>query len=157
MIYYKPIQITGASFISVGYNTLLKEDIQLTAWKTSKDVTPRIVIGNNCCIRRGAHITAANEIVIGDNLLTGTNVLITDNSHGETTLENLKLSPLKREVVSKGKVKIGNNVWLGNNVCIMPGVTIGNGVVVGANTVVTKDIPDYAVVVGSEMRIIKTY
>lgn len=53
------------------------------------------------------------------------------------------------------EVVIGNDVWIGMRVIIMPGVTIGNGVVIGAGAVVTKDVPDYAVVGGVPARIIK--
>lgn len=53
------------------------------------------------------------------------------------------------------EVVIGNDVWIGMRSIIMPGVTIGNGVVIGAGTVVTKDVPDYAIVGGVPARIIK--
>jgi len=46
-------------------------------------------------------------------------------------------------------------VWIGDKATILPGVMIGDGVVVGANTVVSKDIPNYSVVVGNPARIIK--
>jgi acetyltransferase-like isoleucine patch superfamily enzyme len=46
-------------------------------------------------------------------------------------------------------VNIGNDVWTGHNVNIMPGVSIGDGAIVGAGSTVTKDIPPYAIVVGS--------
>lgn len=59
-------------------------------------------------------------------------------------------------VIRKGtKSKIGNDVWLGRNVIITNGANIGNGVIAGANTVITKDVPDYAVVVGCPARIIR--
>ncbi len=58
-------------------------------------------------------------------------------------------------MVSKGPVVIGNNVWLGNNVCVMPGVTIGDGAIIGANSVVTHDVPAYAVAAGVPAKIIK--
>mgnify|MGYP003303122592 CR=1 FL=1 len=51
--------------------------------------------------------------------------------------------------------KIGNDVWLGKNVIITNGVSIGNGVIAGAGAVITKDVPDYAVVGGVPARIIK--
>lgn len=53
------------------------------------------------------------------------------------------------------KVTIGDDVWIGTRVIIMPGVTIGNGVVIGAGSIVTKDVPNYAVVAGVPAKIIK--
>lgn len=50
---------------------------------------------------------------------------------------------------------LGNDVWIGMHSSVLPGVTVGNGVVIGANTLVNKDIPDYAVVVGSPCRILR--
>ncbi len=61
-----------------------------------------------------------------------------------------------KTVLSKNdKVIIKNDVWTGDNVTILPGVIIGDGVIVGAGSVVTKDIPDYAVAVGNPARVIK--
>ncbi|RAW09975.1 antibiotic acetyltransferase [Paenibacillus taichungensis] len=58
--------------------------------------------------------------------------------------------------ISKNKqIEIGNDVWIGAGVLILPSVKIGNGVIVGGGAVVTKDIPDYAVVVGVPAKIIK--
>lgn len=51
--------------------------------------------------------------------------------------------------------KIGSDVWLGKNVIITNGATIGNGVIAGAGAVITKDVPDYAVVGGAPARIIR--
>jgi len=53
------------------------------------------------------------------------------------------------------RVVIGNDTWLGHGVVIMPGVRIGNGAVVGSNSVVTKDVPPYAIVAGAPARIIR--
>lgn len=59
-----------------------------------------------------------------------------------------KIKPIKR-------VKIGNDVWLGRNTTIANYANIGNGVIAGAGSVITKDVPDYAVVVGVPARIIR--
>jgi len=143
----------GLNCIRIGDGNIFEKDIQLTTRKI-EGKSPKIEIGNNCLIRRGAHITAVNSIVIGNNLLTGTNVFITDNSHGCTDYTSLCLPPDERPVTSSGKVIIGNNVWLGNNVCIMPGVIVGDGVVVGANSVVTHDLPPYSIAVGAPAKVI---
>ena len=50
---------------------------------------------------------------------------------------------------------IGNDVWIGYNALIIEGVKIGNGAVIGAGAVVTKDIPDFAVAVGTPAKVIK--
>ncbi|MEM6667484.1 MAG: DapH/DapD/GlmU-related protein [Pseudomonadota bacterium] len=52
-------------------------------------------------------------------------------------------------------VMIGHDVWIGHGAVIMPGVTVGTGAVIGAGAVVTRDVPDYAVVVGVPARIMK--
>lgn len=50
---------------------------------------------------------------------------------------------------------VGNDVWLGRNVLITNSANIGNGVIAGAGAVITKDVPDFAVVAGSPARIIR--
>jgi acetyltransferase-like isoleucine patch superfamily enzyme len=52
-------------------------------------------------------------------------------------------------------ITIGSDVWIGANSMILDGVKIGNGVIVGAGAVVTKNIPDYAIVVGVPAKVIK--
>lgn len=80
---------------------------------------------------------------------------ITDNSHGNTDIDNLKLKPIDRKIFSKGPVIIGNNVWIGDKATILPNVTIGDGAVIAANAVVTKDVPAYCVAAGNPAKIIK--
>ena len=152
---WKALNIMGERFISIADGCVFEADLQLTARQTESH-DPQIKIGHNCLFRRGAHITAINSITIGNNLLTGTNVLITDNAHGLSTTESLNLPPRQRPLSSSGPVVIGNNVWLGNNVCVLPGVSIGDGAIVGANSVVTHDIPPFTVAAGMPAHIIKS-
>jgi acetyltransferase-like isoleucine patch superfamily enzyme len=156
IVMWKPYHLMGEQYVSIGDNCIVEPNTQLTARKIG-NTDPSIRIGNNCLLRYGTHITATNNITIGDNLLTGTNVFITDNSHGETNRLSLEMSPRTRPIISKGKVCIGNNVWLGNNVCILPKVTIGDGVIVGANSIVAHDVPPYTIVGGIPARIIHQY
>jgi acetyltransferase-like isoleucine patch superfamily enzyme len=63
------------------------------------------------------------------------------------------LSPELEDHTTKGDVLIGSDVWIGSNVFIGSGVTIGDGAVIGAHTIVTKDVPPYAIVVGNPGRV----
>ena len=121
-----------------------------------KKVIPELIIGNGCNLGEYTHITAVNRIVIGDNLLTGRFVLITDNSHGSFKKDELSIHPSSRPITSKGEVVVGNNVWLGDKVSILPGVHIGDGSVIGANSVVTHSIPPYSIAAGNPAKVLKT-
>lgn len=69
---------------------------------------------------------------------------------------NPRLKATPGETVTRGRISIGHDVWLGKNALILPRVShIGNGAVIGAGSVVTKDVPPYAVVAGNPARIIK--
>lgn len=142
----------GASRITIGNDVQIEKGAEMSTWSSNA----RIIIGDNCKLRAYVRISAYDSISIGKGLLTGTNVLITDNSHGTTDLAQLRINPDNRLVYSKGPVVIGDNVWLGNNVCVMPNVKIGDGAIIGANSVVTHDIPSYCVAVGSPARVVKT-
>jgi acetyltransferase-like isoleucine patch superfamily enzyme len=115
---------------------------------------PKITIGNNVNINFDCHIGAINEIRIGDNVLIASKVFISDHSHGDVGIEQMKIAPLKRPVVSKGPVIINNNVWIGEGASILPNVTIGESAIIGTNAVVTKDVPAFAVVGGVPAKII---
>lgn len=150
--------IIGKEYIEIGNNTILGRHIQLTAWESNNGLAfkPEIVIGSDCQIGSYNHITAINRIKIGDGVLTGKFVTITDNSHGNPAIDSCSdIPPSKRPIYSKGPVVIGDNVWIGDKVTILGNVTIGNGSIVGANAVVTKDVPSYCIVGGNPAHIIR--
>lgn len=151
------LDLKGEHFISIGNGSYLSKGVSLTAWESFLDenYTPEIKIGNNCGIGAGAHISAINGIYIGDNVLTGKDILITDNAHGSTDRGVLDISPNQRPLHSKGKVVIEDNVWIGEKACVMPGVTVGKGSIIAANAVVTRDVPPYCLVGGIPARIIR--
>ena len=57
---------------------------------------------------------------------------------------------------SKGDTVVGHDVWFGYGAMIMPGVRIGNGAIIASGSVVTKDVPAYAVVGGNPAKVIRT-
>ncbi len=100
-----------------------------------------ITIGSFCSIARGTSIQEYNH-----NWKTATTYFIRHRIFNE---------PYGSDVVSKGKITIGNDVWIGAQCVILSGVTIGDGAVIAANSVVANDIPPYAIVGGSPAKVIK--
>lgn len=157
-------QLHCPQHISIGENTAFGDWLYLTAWdhfscivdgvEQQQTLVPELSIEANCNFGAFNHITCTNRVTIGDGCLTGKWVTITDNSHGKTDIDSLKVPPIKRPIFSKGPVIIGKNVWIGDKATILPNVTIGDGAVIAANAVVTKDVPPYAVVAGNPARII---
>lgn len=152
------LMLLGPQYISIGNNCYIGSRVQLTAWDSSYiggNYKPEIILGDGVSIGDESQVTAINRIVIGNGVLTGKKVLITDNSHGEVVRELMDVAPLDRQIVSKGPVIIGDNVWIGEKATIVSNVKIGNGAIIAANSVVTKDVPPYCVVAGCPARIVK--
>lgn len=152
------LQGGGSKRIIIGHHTCIQSHSILGCWeKYGEQVfSPSIVIGNYCSIGEYNHITACNKIVIGDGLLTGRYVYIGDNSHGGFSKEESFLRPIQRQLLSKGEVVIGNNVWIGDKATVLSGVHIGDNVIVAANAVVTKDVPSNSIVGGVPAAIVKS-
>jgi acetyltransferase-like isoleucine patch superfamily enzyme/GR25 family glycosyltransferase involved in LPS biosynthesis len=97
---------------------------------------------------------------IGPNLISGWGIHPTNgiSSHPmfySTMKQNgMTLSPVNK-INERLNIEIGNDVFIGMNVTILDGVKIGNGAIIGAGAVVSKDIPPYAIAVGTPIRIIK--
>lgn len=110
------------------------------------DFGNRVTFGKNVFINHSAILSASGGIEFQDGVMLAPGVHIAtinhDFNHRHTTY-------------TYGKVTIKENAWIGMGVTILPGVTIGKYAVVGAGAVVTKDIPDYAVAVGTPARVIK--
>lgn len=150
----KNTKFAGLKYMSIGDKTSIGDYCIITAYY-ALDRVPKFIIGNHCNIGPFNHITCTNEVVIGDGLLTGRWVTITDNSHGNNTIEEIHLPPWKRPLSSKGSVIIGKNVWIGDKATILPGVRIGDGVIIGANSVVTKNVPSNCIACGNPAKIVK--
>lgn len=133
----------------------------------------RIEIGDGVFIGKGTDIrTHAGTITIDDHANIGSDCLVGSTNHlyiGKHCLfaarcyvggaqHNFKRKDVpigQQPMDDKGGVRIENDVWLGAHVIVNDGVTIGQGAVIGAGSVVTRDIPPYAVAVGSPARVIK--
>lgn len=110
-------------------------------------------IGRGSEIGERCRISIANSLNMGEKVLLSPNVYITDCDHEYCNLEVLVID---QGVVQRGQtVSIGDGSYIGINAVIVGNVKIGKHCVIGANSVVTKDVPDYCVAVGSPSRVIK--
>jgi len=148
-----PIGLEGPERIFLGDGVYVAALSCLAATPHTGAVDCRLEIGDGTQIGRFNHIYATSRITIGQRVLTGNNVYISDNLHAFRDVSRAILDQPVRQV---GAVTIGDGAWLGQNVCVI-GATVGRNCVVGANSVVTSDIPDFCVAVGAPARIIRRF
>ena len=67
-----------------------------------------------------------------------------------------QFTPSLEDLPLKGDTIVGNDVWIGQNVTVMPGVHIGDGAIIAANSVVTKDIPENMIAVGTPAKVVRS-
>ena len=119
------------------------------------------VIGANCNIC--AHTLIENDVLIGDNVTVKSGVFLWDGIeiHDNVfigpcvTFSNDKYPRSKVRTDSFLKTIIMAGASVGANATILPGVTIGRNAMVGAGSVVTRSVPDYAVVIGNPARVVR--
>lgn len=120
--------IRGNAQVTIGSRSSLSGPIRIVA-----DVAP-VTIGKFCSL--------APQVAIWESehrLRQVTSYFILSEIFGEEG---------SGDVETKGPVTIGNDVWIGTRAVILSGVTIGDGAVIGAGSVVTRDVPPFAVAVG---------
>lgn len=153
-----PFILKGGQYIKVGGKFSTRARFRIEAWDIFLGVkyTPEIVIGDNVICNFDCHIGAINKVSIGNNVLIGSRVLITDHNHGQIIGTELNLPPHLRPLYSNGPVIIEDNVWIGEGVAILPNVKIGKNSIIGANSVVTQSFPPNSVIAGIPAKLIKT-
>ena len=147
------LKISSKKPIDPDYKGLLEELFQRELDDSVAVVSPfycdcgcRVSIGKNVIINKGATFISPGKVEIEDNVLIGPEVKIATVDHDFSDRHNL---------MHFAKVTIRNNAWVGIGAIILPGVTIGRNAVVAAGAVVTKDVPDNAVVAGNPAKLIK--
>jgi lipopolysaccharide O-acetyltransferase len=154
-----PFDIRNKKNINIGNGFTTGFGCRIEAYPQSSNNKEVLVFGKNVEINDYVHIAAGEKIIIGDNVLIASKVFISDLNHGNYKGNNQD-SPLSlpnSRKLSTSPIVIKDNVWIGEGVCVMSGVTIGVGCVVGALSVVTKDVPDFSIVVGAPAKVIKVF
>jgi acetyltransferase-like isoleucine patch superfamily enzyme len=125
-----------SNFIGLNHKTMISTNSQ----------NAEIIIGDNCSFS-AVVIGARESINIGNDVMVGANVLITDNDWHSMELNH--------EIPKSKPIIISDNVFIGYSSTILKGVSIGKNSIIGANSIVTKDIPANVVAAGNPCKIIR--
>jgi acetyltransferase-like isoleucine patch superfamily enzyme len=149
-----PARVLSPECIRIGSGVVIHEHASLSVFRAIEGITPRLEIGDRCNIGRMLHIACVGEIIIEDDVLTAAQVFIGDTYHGyeDPTL------PVKAQPMSLPKpVRICRGSFLGLGSIVLQGVTVGPQAYVAAGAVVTTDVPERTLVVGSPARAVRRY
>ena len=162
VIFYKNVRIynlqNDRNKIRIGNQTQIYGELHLFGYGGE------IEIGERCFVGEYTKIWSGNKIIIGNDVLISDNVHIVDtNSHelnhrerADGFLRIINEGHTSKEVnINTSPITIGDNVWINFNSIILKGVTIGNGAIIAAGSIVTKDVPPFALVAGNPAKVIK--
>lgn len=140
--------------ICIESGTTILRNSRLNIYENEKNESYVIKIGKNCYIGSYFSILAKGRVIIGDNVLIASDVIIASENHGM----NPELDePYMSQKLTGKQVNIGDGCWIGEKVVILPGCSIGKKCIIGAGSVVTKSIPDFCIAVGNPAKVIKGY
>ena len=146
----KPVQLDSVNSVSLSDDIYVAEGAWIMGG-TSSEITLKIDKGTT--IGHFSHIIATHSVTIEQNVLIADKVFISDCTH---VYEDVNKPVISQQIKALNPVVIGEGSWLGENVCVC-GAKVGKHCVIGANSVVTTDIPDYSVAVGSPARVVKRF
>lgn len=130
-------------FATCGHGVIVKSKAYFGDGRSLR-VGARAQIGHNSRID--------HDVTIGDDVVMGPDVVIMTVGHAYMDPH----TPINQQGgLPRRPVAIGPDVWIGTRVVILPGVNIGGGAIIGASSVVTSDVPPFAVVAGNPARVVK--
>jgi len=108
---------------------------------------PNLVIGQNSTINEGVHINCRDKVIIGNNVHLSSNVQI---HTGKLVIDRFP------RYHDKAPIVIEDDVWIASNVTILSGVSIGKKSIIAAGSIITKNIPENSLVMGTPGKVVKT-
>jgi len=134
--------------IRVGKNVCIYRDVIIESGFSGS-----LEVGDDSSIHPRCQIMAnVSAIEIGKDVMIAPNCALYSYDHG--IAEGIPIGD--QTLTSRGPITIGDGAWLGFGVIVLAGVRIGKGAVIGAGSVVTRDVPDEAIAVGSPARVVGT-
>jgi serine acetyltransferase len=132
--------------LEIGAGTLLSRETILVCKEAGIRVGERVNFGVRCTV------SSVGGVEIGDQTLFAGGCYV---GGGRYHLEDRERSIASQGSYSEGPVRIGTGAWIGAHAVVLDGVQIGRGAVVAAGAVVTKDVPEFAIVAGVPARELK--
>ncbi len=148
---YTYIDALSRGGIEFGNNVSLGRNCIIECTGVIRELGEKLIIEDGVGIAANAFIAVRGEIRIGKNCIFGPNVRIHSENHNFTDTE----TPIRLQGATRKGVVVEEDCWIGSGVTILDGVHIGKHCIIGAGAVVTRDVPDYAIVGGIPAKIIK--
>lgn len=148
--------INKPQYISFSDNVRIGNDARLSFYDSFNGnmLSPSLSFGNNTYIGNNFTVLCADEIIIEDDVLIASYVMISSENHGIDPESELRYS---KQSLKTNPVHICKGVWIGEKVSVLLGVTIGEKSIIGAGSIVTKSIPAFSIAVGIPAKVIKQY
>jgi acetyltransferase-like isoleucine patch superfamily enzyme len=142
-----PLLLSNTRYIHLGSHVDIRDGVRMEVVLHNPARVPELRIGDHVNIEQNVHIICQSKILIGNDVSITGNCAIVDTTHPWASPESSqKTGDLILDEDSY--VVIGDGTFLGFGCIVLPNVKIGKGAIIGANAVVSKDVPDYAVVAG---------
>lgn len=143
---YRTINRHAAAGIFLGDEVLLLEQIRLLMGEDDTQLN----IGNRVVINVGCYLSGEGGLMIDDDVIIGPHARLLSAGHG---IHGGHPEVWKNPIFGK-EIRVGAGAWIGASATILPGIKVGQGAVIGAASVVTHDVPAFAVVVGNPARLL---
>jgi acetyltransferase-like isoleucine patch superfamily enzyme len=139
------LEIGRGATLRIGRWAWIGDGSKIRVHEGEVSIGAKTVMGQECTISAYQHVEIGRECIVADR------VMLIDFDHGVVETER----PIRLQGIYKRDVRVGHNVWIGYGACILRGVTVGDNAIVGTSTVVTKAVPENAVVGGIPARVLR--
>ena len=139
------LEIGPGAVLRIGRWAWIGHGSKIRAHEGEVSIGAKTVMGQECTVSAYQSVSIGRECILADR------VMLIDFDHGVTEVER----PIRLQGIYKRDVRVGHNVWIGYGACVLRGVEVGNNSIVGTNAVVTKNVPENAVVAGVPARVIR--
>jgi acetyltransferase-like isoleucine patch superfamily enzyme len=139
------LEIARGARVVLGRWSWIGHRCKIRAHEGEVRIGAKTVLGQECTISSFQRVEIGRECILADR------VMLIDFDHGVVEVER----PVRLQGIYKRDVRVGHNVWIGYGVCVLRGVEVGDNAILGTSAVITRDVPENAVVAGIPARVIR--